>query len=357
LQKSGDPVQRHRARPLGVPLALAVWLALAAPAGAGQDDAGGEGDTGAKDRGRWIVGLQVENDRFTQTDRHYTNGIRASFLSPEDKVYPEAAGWLWDGLPIPEDRDHRRIEFALGQSMFTPEDTGRRDLIRDDRPYAGWLYGSMALLSYGEGANSDLESLELDLGVVGPASLAEQTQIFWHRQIGVQEPRGWDNQLDNEPGAILSYSRKWRRLLPDTLLGMQIDLTPHATVNLGNVLTSAGVGATARIGMDLPSDFGPPRIRPSLPGSALFEPDKAWAWYIFAGFEGRYVLHNIFLDGNTFSDSHSVDREPLVGDFQAGAAVTVGRMRLAYIYVLRTREFREQDVPDRFGVISLSFKF
>ena len=120
---------------------------------------------------------------------------------------------------------------------------------------------------------------------------------------------------------------------------------------------AAAVGATVRFGMDLPSDFGPPRIRPSLPGSALFDPGKDWAWYFFAGVEGRYVLHNIFLDGNTFSDSHSVDKEPLVGDFQVGAAITVGRMRLAYIHLLRTREFKQQDVHDRFGVISVAFKF
>jgi len=326
---------------------LAAWFGL--PVGAGAESKAAED--------RWTVSLQIENDRFTRTDRHYTNGVRASFLSPEDRNYPEAIARLWDRLPLPVDRDHRRIEFALGQSMFTPEDIGRTDLIRDDRPYAGWLYGSMALLSYEEGDNADLESLELDLGVVGPASLAEQTQIKWHALIGTRDPRGWDNQLDNEPGFVLSYSRKWRRLAPETFLGMQVDLTPHATLNLGNVLTSAAVGATLRLGVDLPSDFGPPRIRPSLPGSALFDPDKPWAWYLFAGFEGRYVLHNIFLDGNTFRDSHSVDKEPLVGDFQAGAAVTVGRMRLAYIYVLRTREFKQQNLHDRFGVISLSFKF
>jgi len=345
-----SPILRPRSWPrLVLLLSAATWLGLAASA---QADA-----AEANDQDRWTVGLQIENDRFTRTDRHYTNGLRASFLSPEDRIQPEAIARLWDALPLPLDRDHRRVEFALGQSMFTPSDTDRADLIRDDRPYAGWFYGSMALLSHGKGDNADLESLELDLGIVGPASLAEQTQIKWHQLIGVDEPRGWDNQLDNEPGIVLSYSRKWRRLAPDTFLGLQVDLTPHATVNLGNVLTSAAAGATVRFGMDLPSDFGPPRIRPSLPGSALFDPNKNWAWYFFAGVEGRYVLHNIFLDGNTFSDSHSVDKEPLVGDFQVGAAITVGRMRLAYIHVLRTREFKHQDVHDRFGVISVAFKF
>lgn len=39
-------------------------------------------------------------------------------------------------------------------------------------------------------------------------------------------------------------------------------------------------------------------------------PPPEWEAYVFAGAEGRGVASNIFLDGNTFEDSHTVDREP-----------------------------------------------
>ena len=72
--------------------------------------------------------------------------------------------------------------------------------------------------------------------------------------------------------------------------------------------------------------------------------------------EGRYVAHSIFLDGNTFRDSHSVDREPLVGDLQAGLVLTWKDVRLSFTNIFRTDEFEGQSSPTEFGSISLSLR-
>ena len=69
------------------------------------------------------------------------------------------------------------------------------------------------------------------------------------------------------------------------------------------------------------------------------------------------MARNIFLDGNTFVDSHSVDKEPFVGDFQAGISFTFGDARLSYTYIVRTQEFDKQDQPDQFGSFNLSYRF
>jgi len=119
---------------------------------------------------------------------------------------------------------------------------------------------------------------------------------------------------------------------------------------------SVNCGATLRIGRDLPSDYGPPSIRPSLPGSGFFRPTGDFGWYLFLGTEGRYVAHSIFLDGNTFRSSHSVDREPFVGDIQAGLVLTWGDFRLSFTNILRSDEFKGQSSPTEFGSISLSFR-
>ena len=81
------------------------------------------------------------------------------------------------------------------------------------------------------------------------------------------------------------------------------------------------------------------------------------SWYAFAGVDGRWVLRNIFLDGNTFSDSHSVDKKPLVADFVAGIAITYDQFRVAFTHVMRTREFDSQAEADRFGSLSFSVRF
>ena len=308
----------------------------------------------------WIITGQFSNDLFGGSDAHFTHGTRLSALSPDGHVpgFIERAG-KW--LPLFPEDSNLRVTYSLGQEMFTPEHIEERELIEDDRPYAGWLYGGIGLIS----ENGDrLDNLELNVGVVGPASLADKTQIEYHKLIDVDVPEGWDNQLENEPGVVLYYERKWRNLwqleLGDVAMfnNLGVDLTPHLGGALGNVFTYGAGGLTLRLGEDLPNDYGPPRLRPALPGSDYFRPTDWFGWYLFAGAEGRIVARNIFLDGNTFEDSHSVDKRPLVLDLQAGIAIMLGeRVRLAYTHLLRSEEYREQDAPDQFGTISVSIRF
>jgi hypothetical protein len=193
--------------------------------------------------------------------------------------------------------------------------------------------------------------------MVGPASLAEQTQKVVHGIIDTDEPQGWDTQLGNEPGIVATYMRSWRGLASLALSGVKLDFTPHVGAALGNVFTYGNTGVTARFGMRLPKDYGPPRIQPGLPGVGDFSPASDFGWYLFAGIEGRAVGRNIFLDGNTFRESRSVDKIPLVGDLQFGFVADLKHIRLSYTHVLRTREFRTQDSNDAFGVLTLSVKF
>ncbi|GLQ06938.1 lipid A deacylase LpxR family protein [Sneathiella chinensis] len=300
-----------------------------------------------------VLSVSYENDIFANQDNGYTNGVRLSWLSAESDV----PVWLVSAanyLPFFETGAVKRYSLSLGQSMYSPDDISIPTLQEKDRPYAGWLYGSVGLIS---DSGSRLDNLKLTLGMVGPASLAEQTQTFVHETIGSTIPEGWDHQLNNEPGIILTYERKWRGLFEYEPFGFGADVTPHVGASLGNIFTHASVGATFRLGYDLPSDYGPPRIRPSLPGSDFFRPTSTLGGYLFAGVEGRAVARNIFLDGNTFSNSHSVDKYPIVGEVQAGVAITYGNTRLAYTHVLRSKEFVGQSGPEEFGAITLSFRF
>jgi hypothetical protein len=319
---------------------------------------------------RWqgyIVNLEVENDKFANTDRHYTNGIRLSALSPKRDITEWARRFrLIPFLPPDSRKREGRLGFYLGQNMYTPENTEATTLIENDRPYAGWLYVGVGFAM--ETDAQRLDTVELDIGMVGPASLAEKTQKWWHEVIDVEVPRGWDNQLNNEPGFVLSYERKWRRFLaghlPEAtgpLSWPAFDVTPYVGGSIGNVFTYAAAGGMVRFGDSLRDDYGPPRIRPSMPGSAFFDRGNDFGWYVYAGVEGRLVARNIFLDGNTFTHSHRVDKKPIVGDLQVGAVVIVPLfghpVRLSYTQVLRTKEFEVQREKDYFGAISLSFRF
>ena len=160
------------------------------------------------------LSFYFENDFFGDTDRYYTNGIKLSWISPDLTSYaqsgklPEWALPIVHWLPFINDQGlQRNIGLSMGQNIYTPRETERKDLIIDDRPYAGWTYFGIAFHSKNE---RRLDSMEIQLGMVGPLSFAEQTQKFVHRLGNWQCPEGWEHQINNEPGVALVYERKWR---------------------------------------------------------------------------------------------------------------------------------------------------
>lgn len=328
-------------------LLLFFCLVLATNARADNSAVGREVDHGS------TVTFVLENDLFAGSDDGYTNGVRASYVSPEANIplWVETLATLAPFFPA---RGHTRWTLAIGQSMFAPEELTIKSLQLNDRPYAGWLYGTVGIIA---DRGSTLDNLQFTVGMVGPASGAAETQRFVHEIVNSPIPQGWGNQLHNEPGIIVSYEHKWRNLLELTPFGMGIDFTPSLGGSVGNIYTHAASSLMFRVGYDLPSDYGPPIIRPNLPGSDFFAPSHSFGWYLFTGLEGRVVARNIFLDGNTFRDSHSVDKNLFVGGAQAGIAMTYENTRIAYTHILRTREFSGQPSNEQFGALTLSVRF
>ncbi|PWS35796.1 DUF2219 domain-containing protein [Falsiroseomonas bella] len=296
-----------------------------------------------------------ENDTFSGNDRYYTNGLLFAWRSPSYDPPAWLAGLTERPNLLFPSGGVARWGVALGQKIWTPEDTERHDPDPTDRPYAGWLYGSLTLMSYTPTA---LGSLELQLGVVGPSSLAEQVQSNAHDLINVPRAEGWNYQLKDEPGVNLILTRQWRVNRPTGVWdGVSVGVVPSVTASLGNVATYAAAGGMLRIGTELEADFGPPRVRPASAGSVFYQPVERWGWYAFAGVEGRVVAHDISLDGNTWRDSRSVEREPLVGDASLGVALITPWARLTASYTIRSEEFTTQREPAQFGSISVAFRF
>jgi lipid A 3-O-deacylase len=223
-----------------------------------------------------------------------------------------------------------------------------------DRPYAGFLYGAFGLVD-DDGRN--LDQLQIQLGVIGPASLAEDTQKWIHGIIHGQDPQGWSTQLRDEPGLVIQYERSMKLIPPQSLLGLVFDAEPHYGIAIGNVYDYVNAGGMARIGFNLPKDYGPLRLDPSLPGSGYFEPTGDVGAYIFAGVDGRAIARNLFLDGNSFQESRSVSKMNLVGDISIGAAVVFRAFQLSFTHVIRSREYKTQKADDQFGAVDLSFRF
>jgi lipid A 3-O-deacylase len=339
---------------------LKHWLGGAAVLAAMSPGAALAQDVDAADKG--VFSIVVENDSLSSgADRNYTSGIKLAYVSQVDEV----PGFLRPTRGLTQAITGSDPDFwgiAFGQSIFTPEDISANPAPPDQHPYAGWLYMQIMV-----GAEEDrpgnlepryLDTYELELGITGPSALGEESQRGIHEFLGAPDPQGWDSQLNDEVAFAVSFDRRWRppwAQLSTDIGGLEFDLTPSAGVSLGTLRTEARVGVAARIGWRLDNDYGPPRVRPSLSGIEHFSGGPL-SWQIFAGVQARAVAHNLFLDGNTFEDSASVDRNPYVGDFQTGFAISAGDWRLAYTYVWRTEEFETQPTRQDFGALALSVR-
>lgn len=304
-----------------------------------------------KDSGSYAI--VWENDLFgnKREDQNYSNGIRLSWLSPSESE-PVTLAWLANILPMYNETQDVRYEHGLGQSIFTPRDLARVIPEMDDRSYAGLLYASFGLVAQSD--NRVLDQTLITLGVVGPAAQAGEVQSAVHRGIGAQDPLGWDTQIPNQFAWELRHQRTHRLQLVSGDAGFGMELSPHYGLAVGSLNTFANIGAGFRAGWNLPNDFGPPRVSPSLPGSSYFEPTEDFGWYVFGGIDGRYVARNLVLDERNALDN-KVDRETWVGDLQVGVAAYVGDVRVAYTHVWRSREFEQQESEfETFGAISLT---
>lgn len=298
------------------------------------------------------LNVLMENDAFAATDHHYTNGLEISYLTPPwsgDSFAMRIARWLPGNAG-----GEVRVGWQFGHSIFTPDDKEARELVPDQRPYAAWLYGGASIV-YSDEAHIDTWSLVL--GTVGPHAAGEALQNMAHDWFDAHESRGWDNQIGNRIGGILIIERKWRALAQARVLRFGADFMPHVGVSLGNVATYVNAGFTMRVGNGLDNDFGPPRIRPSLPGSGYFVSHDEWSWYLFAGVDGRLVERNIFVDDNDLKSLLTIDEKRWVNDVQAGLVLTRGDFRMSYTLVHRSKEFDQQLQADRFGSLALTWRF
>jgi len=304
--------------------------------------------------------LQYENDLFTSDnrDRYYTSGLQLSLL--ERKKAPKWLDWLAESTPFYQKgrAEHTWLQYSFGQKIFTPEDTQAFDVQKKDRPYAGYLYLTTSVMSkIAQQENYDYGNLlELTLGIVGPAALGEQSQTTVHKIIGSDTPNGWDNQLKDELALGASYSRFWRFRYP-LQNGLEFGVNPQVTGVVGNVYTYGALGTMFRFGSNLKRDFSPPTIRPGFLGVTYFKESKQPSWYGFLGFEGRAVLRDIFLDGNSFTESHRVEKETFVGDIQYGFVYMFDDIRLSYSQLIRTNEFTTQQNVTHYGLLNFSVRY
>jgi lipid A 3-O-deacylase len=288
----------------------AVALAVAAQAAHGQTGEGG-----------WYT--QVDNDVVYGTDRWYTSGVRIA------KVVP---------------RGDRQLEFGLLQEIYTPE-AKRANAI--DRPTAARLLATLACHDRGAG---DWTTVELDLGVTGPAALGRQAQDFVHRFVPAPH-EDWSHQRSNRVDAQLAWVRS-------VDLAELSEKAPHVVAHYGvvagNQIAFAHGGLELRFGRGAAMALATPLLRfAATPPVAKAD----GSWSAFLGASVRAVARNHLLDFAPGLENPPARRKAIVQRFLGGVAWTGRFASVTFSLANDTREFVGQRRDHGFGSVTLLLPF
>jgi hypothetical protein len=248
--------------------------------------------------------LTLDNDIFLSDDSGYTNGLYASFANGQ-RNQPLPPAWLTQPLQWSIANQPATLSYnvtTFGQTIVTPSDISLEIPDPKDIPYSGLLFFHQAnVQEFGHFA----DKASVTLGIVGPSSGAEKTQRQIHRLTGSEIPQGWDYQLKDEIVFQISRGRVYRSWHNQQ---ESFDLLIGVDSKIGTLETALTGGMMFRIGENMSNTYS----------SALLNFDRAsnpmvidQGWYGYIGVATTYLFHLIYLDGNTFRDSPSIDYSPM----------------------------------------------
>ncbi len=177
-------------------------------------------------------GFRSDNDAYLAygQDRYYTNGLFISFRQAMHAAPgARAIKKTW--------------EASVGQYIYNAQSGYVSSRSSVDRPFAGYLYaGGKRSWFY---PNDDVVSVSAQAGMIGPASLAEDTQKKLHQIIGFYEVNGWKYQVKNEFQVNLEadYLHLLARASDNS-----VDLSFQAKGKAGTTFSGAGAGVMVRLG-------------------------------------------------------------------------------------------------------------
>lgn len=274
---------------------------------------------GADDGARWY--LQVDNDVVFATDRWYTSGVRLARV--------QRAG------------DHE-VELGLLQEIYTPE-ASYYEAGRTDRAPAARLLFSAA--RHDRSADS-FQTLELTLGVRGPAALGRQATDFVHRLISAPAV-DWSRQEPNRLDASLNAVR--------TLESGPVDV--HYGAVLGTQIAFAHAGVELHAGNGGARSIASPVLRFAATPPFAGPDRETHGWDSFVGVSGRAVAHNALISRSYEVGAPDLQYTRAIARFAAGVTCSQPWGSLAFAVAQDTREFERQRTPHKFGSLTFHLDF
>ncbi|UYQ94056.1 lipid A deacylase LpxR family protein [Chitinophaga horti] len=315
--------------------------------------------TSAQDSGRvkLLVRVYEDNDgiKFGRkiADGGYTNGTRLDVFyvnkrKPHfflDKLAPGFGG-----------NAVYASSWGAFQVMITPLSVGEPAYKPVDYPYSGALTVHHSMYAFRPDKKDGFQT-EWVLGVMGPPSLAKQTQKMIHGWFNFTRPRGWAYQYRTD--LLLNYNLTYEKQLTHVEKGFEV--IAGGKVNAGTMLNAVETHVLLRTG----------NMSPYFDGLLDQYAHKEHAqFYINAKPSVQYVVYNSLLQGGLFSDDVYVEpavreaagnavRPPIrrwLADVDISAVLSLKRFAVSFSQKFSTPEF--EGLPaQNVGNISLYLGF
>ncbi|GGA87480.1 lipid A deacylase LpxR family protein [Puia dinghuensis] len=263
------------------------------------------------------------------TDDAYTAGTRIDlFYQPATRPH----GLLGKYALRAGDSSIDSYGWGVMQLMYTPEDLSQTTFQPNDYPYSGGLIATHARYSYNPVKHYDLQT-ELVMGVLGPASLAQQTQSLVHRLTGFMEPKGWGTQFRNAPLLNINITAEKQLFAA----GNTLRIIGGGQLYAGTMQNGAAVYPLILLGKMAPY-FDGFFSQYTSPGRD-HRGRKKWQLYFMAKPELQYFLTNALLEGGVFSTNPNKPKytasipalQPLFSTFAFGGVLTYGRLGISFV--------------------------
>ncbi|MCP4197378.1 MAG: lipid A deacylase LpxR family protein [Proteobacteria bacterium] len=304
---------------------------------------------------------ELDNDdlvgMLTQ-DRSYTLGFRTRFWVRPRQNASWKDGYLMKG-------DLYRFAVIFGWQIYTPEDIDTATPSPSDRPYAGYMFGGLAIEMTAAGEHRLV--LEYNFNVGGPQSQAGPIHNGWRDAFKKPRAAGWDEQLEHElaQNLYLTWDARILRAFPLSAGGHLLNILIHTRTAAGEVLVAQSLGASIAFGwMQRPHRGVPYRETDAAIDSCKSRDAgcrmlRGSQFYVLAGGGLDLVLHNHAVNGTIFAENRStVEAQILVPDAWFEVVLELGSyVDLGFAIVYRGPEVRAPDGNDPPGHIFQRMSF
>lgn len=290
------------------------------------------------------LGIYTDNDAYSNlfNDGYYTAGIIMFYKY------------------IPKNNDSTKakkiIEWNLGMKMYTPKEGDAPRIIDQDRPFAGYLFGSGFIHHFYK--NESVLKYGATFGIIGPASGVGKAQMKIHKFFSFYDPEGWEYQIKNllALNTHFMFSKKIIRFC-----GNRIDLNSFVQINVGTVETNAGFGLMNRLSIFAMRKVNRSTIFGGLADITTTRKSQINSeFFLFVRPLLIYRFYDATIQGSMFNQKSPItyEIEPVLFSLETGIMFQLNRFNLKYSVTFNSQELLNDKVKRQtYGTINLSYVF